>query len=571
MKNQVTMFAGIAILLFFLQCTHHRFPVLPPVRALSGEAASSEKAVEYFVASQNAEYQGLDAVAEGLLEQAHRLDPSSDVLRDQLVRKYLTKGKYLQALVLIRERKKAGGLDSGERRMVAGIYVKTGEFARAIETLEGLGNKSDADYYSLGLLYESLDEKDKALKSYSMLFERTGGSVEIGLKIARLEASRQRFSRADSFIVALQESKGEEAPLISMRGTIALLRGDTAAALDFFNKAIAHDSTSEEGARGAAQIYLERNDYPGAIACYERLRHISPLYKEVFGRTVAILHYYNRDYSASAQILLDLLENANDDAELHYYLGLVSASQKKNDVARIELEKAVALKPDFSDAWRELCNISLRERNYDQGLAVAQRFLAAQPEDREAWRVHAYVLTLKKEYSNALKSLHKVIALDSLDSSGWFELGTCHERNKDIGKASDAFRRVLKIKPGDPTASNFLGYIWAENRMKLDSAQLLIETALGAEPGNGAYLDSYAWVWFQKGNLEKAISYMLAAMQRIRDDPVVFEHYGDILLKSGNIIGAIWAYQSCLELTVDDSNVIRNKIIECEALLSKKR
>ncbi len=571
MKAPLRTCLRTGVLLLFLHCIPQRFPVLPPSTPLSRDAEAAQRAAEYFIASRNADYQGLGQVALGLLEQAHRLDPSSQVLRDQLVRKYLEGGKYLQALVLIKDGKKSGELDSSERRMVAGIYVKTGEFANAIETLERLDSKKDADYYSIALLAESLNDKDKALKYYRLFFERSGRPVEIGLKIARLEAARQRLPAADSILVTLQKERGESAPVGSMRGAISLLRGDTVAALDFFNRAVAIDSLSEEGLRGAAQIHLEKNNYPQAIACYEQLYRISQLFKEVFGRTLAILYYYNGDFASAETVFMELLEKANDDAEYHHYLGLVSAAQNKNDVARIEFEKAIALKTDFIDAWRELCNVFLRGREYDQSLAVAERLVEALPKEKEAWRIHAYVLTLRKEYPRALNSLHTAITLDSLDASVWFELGSCYERNRETGKAAAAFRKVLKLRPGDPTASNFLGYMWIDKKMNLDSARVLVESALEHEPGNGAYLDSYAWLWYQKGDIEKAVSYMIEAMYRTRSDPVIFEHYGDMLLKTKNISGALDAYQSCLERSDDDSETVRAKILECESLLRMKQ
>ncbi len=64
---------------------------------------------------------------------------------------------------------------------------------------------------------------------------------------------------------------------------------------------------------------------------------------------------------------------------------------------------------------------------------------------------------------------------------------------------------------------------------------------------------------------------MIEAMYRTRSDPVIFEHYGDMLLKTKNISGALDAYQSCLERSDDDSETVRAKILECESLLRMKQ
>jgi tetratricopeptide (TPR) repeat protein len=561
--------AGISFLILFVfGCAPALFPIVKPAQKIEYDQIAKAKAEDYFIKARDLERKGHVREAESWYERAYQLDPSSRELRHLMAQKYIEAGKFLQAIVLVKGNKTVAQLDAEEKKIVTGIYLKMGEFAKAAETLESIDPKSDADNYSLAVVYEAMGDAPKALRYYRMFYQKSDASLDAGLKILRMELALKEFQAADSFLVFLETRHGENSNLAAMRGVIAQSRGDTAAALGLFNKAVVLDSSNEDGLRSAAQIYLQKNEYDKAIANYEKLSRNSQLYKDVYSRTLAILYYYNKQFTQAERLIQTLLGNSYNDDELHFYLGLVYGALQKNDLERIELEKSISLRKDFEDAWRELCYMSIREKNFDGALAAAERYTAVFPKSASAWRLKGTVQSQKKEYRAAQTSYSTAVALDSSNITAWFELGSCYERGKNIAGAAAAFKKVLKLRPSDPAASNYLGYMWAEKGMKLDSARILLESALKAEPDNGAFLDSYAWIFYQMGEFEKAGMYMQKAVARIHNDPVVFEHLGDILYKSNDIRGAVIAYKRCLELSGNgDGDSVRRKIISIEPLL----
>ena len=76
---------------------------------------------------------------------------------------------------------------------------------------------------------------------------------------------------------------------------------------------------------------------------------------------------------------------------------------------------------------------------------------------------------------------------------------------------------------------NYLGYMWAEHGMKLEKARELIEKAVKAQPRNGAYLDSLAWVLFKLNQPAEALPYAIKAAELTEEpDAVLYDHLGDI-------------------------------------------
>lgn len=67
---------------------------------------------------------------------------------------------------------------------------------------------------------------------------------------------------------------------------------------------------------------------------------------------------------------------------------------------------------------------------------------------------------------------------------------------------------ALKQKNIDPDLANAAGFVSAELDFELDKAEKLLKLALKARPDDSAFLDSYAWLLYKKGNFSESRKYM---------------------------------------------------------------
>jgi tetratricopeptide (TPR) repeat protein len=529
------------------------------------------EAEECYIAALDMDHRGRDREALQLYKKAYDLDPASRLLRDIVAGKYVETRRFKQALAVLRRvRKNTPDLSSDEKRLVADIYFKLGDTASTVKEIESIADKAIPDYYNLGAVYESQGKTEKALRCFFEVYNRGDSPIGMGLKIIQMQMALRQYGAADSLVSVMQSRYGEKPEFCNLHGLIALSKRDTARALVYFNKASAVDSSFEDGARNAAQLYLQKNDYPAAAAAYEYLCRISVQHHDAYARALAIVYYYGKQYDKAVPLLVSILGKYIDDPEIHFFLGCAYAELGKRDEAHFEFEKTLALKEDYFEAWEHLYFLAVHEKDLDAALSVARRFAGRFSDYAGAWRLVGSILSLRKEFGAAQTALSKAVALDSADASAWFDLGSCFERNNDIPHAAAAFRKVLQLQPADPAASNYLGYMWADRGMKLDSAKILLESALAREPDNGAYLDSYGWILFRMGDNAKAFEYIGKALTRIHNDPEVFEHLGDILDQRNDVEGALQAYEKCLEYNPDDQNRIRRKILRLEAIIRGK-
>lgn len=568
-NSPIKVFVFLSLIFILFGCVSRQFPFVHPIPEVNRKDIARQRAENSFIKARDYERRGLYHMAERFYEMAYELDPDSKVLRNLVANHYLLSQKYKRALVLIKGQKKLKELAEEDKKAVAGLYMEMKQFDRATEALESLRKLTLSERTTLGYLYEQLKNNIKALENYALCFTDNPESFELGMKLADLYVKEQMFNEAESLYVFLESKFDEKTDILNRLALVSLLKHDTASAINFYKTALILDSTSVETITNLAQIYISRGDYTKAIDYYKKVIGDDFHGKFYLSKTLALLYYYNKQYIDAENFLKSLLAINVEDYELHFYLALTFAANDQYDLAEIELRKTIAIKDNYTDAWLRLCYLFFKQKEWDKALNCAQDFKERMPESGASWRIYGYALNIKKKFKEAIEALNKSISLNPLDSEVWFELGSAYERNGNFRKATNAFRKALRLNPNDDAAANYLGYMWAEQGKHLDSAKVLLEMALKNDPDNGAYLDSYGWVFFKMGDLRNAEKYILEAIKQINDDPVIYSHLGDILAKKGDRKNAINAFKKSIELGSEEKDLLTEKIKKLQKSLKK--
>jgi tetratricopeptide (TPR) repeat protein len=106
-------------------------------------------------------------------------------------------------------------------------------------------------------------------------------------------------------------------------------------------------------------------------------------------------------------------------------------------------------------------------------------------------------------------------------------------------------------QPDDATTCNFYGYLLALMGKDLEKAEELIRKALETEPENGYYIDSLGWVFFRRGEYDRAVEELERAARFVSDDPVILEHLGDAYNAANRYEEAVSAYERSRALRED--------------------
>jgi len=158
--------------------------------------------------------------------------------------------------------------------------------------------------------------------------------------------------------------------------------------------------------------------------------------------------------------------------------------------------------------------------------------------------------------------MEKVVALDPKSDQAHFQLGALYDEHKNKEKTIEHMKKAIELNPQNAAALNYLGYTWAEMGVRLEEAESLILRALKIEPNDGFYIDSLGWVYYQKGDYQRAVEQLERAVELARDDPTIIEHLGDAYEKTGKMERALERYREALKRSKeeDQSKRIQEKI-----------
>src|SRR5208282_1667529 len=117
---------------------------------------------------------------------------------------------------------------------------------------------------------------------------------------------------------------------------------------------------------------------------------------------------------------------------------------------------------------------------------------SSKSEDREIYIRLAEMNTRLRRFSEAEQALDKAeqLSIKTDDKRDvWFLRGATFEREKHYLQAEEQFQKVLASDPENASALNYLGYMLADQNLKLEEALGYIKRAVDLDPANGAYLD----------------------------------------------------------------------------------
>ena len=123
----------------------------------------------------------------------------------------------------------------------------------------------------------------------------------------------------------------------------------------------------------------------------------------------------------------------------------------------------------------------------------------------------------------------------------------------------------LKISPNDAYVLNYLAYSWLERNYKINEAIEMLEKAYAYKSNDPYIIDSIGWAYYLINDYIKAESFLKRAVELMPDDPIVNDHYGDILWKLNRKIQARYFWGNVLKMDDAEDKMIEDinlKIIE---------
>jgi len=444
---------------------------------------------------------------------------------------------------------------------LAGVYGERGDTKASTELLERLATKNPSGraYAMLAQNYESMKEwalaaeafkkasdleptqlefknfeahdltlatqYDEAVKVYQEVADAKPLEADPYIRMAEIrqaqkntEEARRLIDKAKEIDKYNPEVRRFDALLLADEGklpdAITALKG----VIDMTAKP--NYDVQQKGARAGlfyelGGLYRRNEQYDQAVESFKQMSSLDPDQASESAVQIIETHRESKEYAKAQQEAEVALAKFPNDSRVHSVCAQLYSDQGKTDAAVAELRKMLDGKSDL-----------------ETYLQIAETYQ----------RGHNYV-----ESAKALDSAEKLAKDDKAKAGVFFTRGALYEREKKFDLAEKEFRRVLDADPKNASALNYLGYMLADQNMRLPEAQDYIKRAVDLEPTNYAFLDSLGWVYFRLNKLDEAEQQLSHSLQLMAKDPTIHDHLGDVYFKQGKLKLAISQWQSSLK------------------------
>ena len=158
-----------------------------------------------------------------------------------------------------------------------------------------------------------------------------------------------------------------------------------------------------------------------------------------------------------------------------------------------------------------------------------------------------------KYYTNILKKINTNHALYPEVTDG---RGVSYERIGEWDKAEKDLLSSLEVNPNQAYVINYLAYTWIEQGVKIEKSLKMLEKANSLKSNDPFIIDSLGWALFKLKRYQESKDYLQLAVRLMPADPIVNDHFGDVLWKNGNKIQARYYWNYVLSLEKVEKNLI---------------
>jgi tetratricopeptide (TPR) repeat protein len=488
---------------------------------------------------------------------------------------------------------------------VAVLLIRQEDFPQAIDILKDAikANPSDAEpYRQLAYIYAKyLKKTDQAIDYANRAVALNPRDIEAYQRLVEIEFAAGEEKKAIEVLDRATKVRSDDANFWTRLGKLyvaVLFKPDSQPKPDelkrvneIFKKAAEHANDDPTVLKDVADYYASSQQLKEAIPLYLRVLELQPddanareklatgfILTNQRDKAVEMLDQIIKEHPEKYQPY-DLLAQVLDE-EARSLQRANRADEAKARFAKVaaNYEQSLLINPNHAGTYLRLAELFLGPLKDPQRalkfLAEARRRFPGAPEivyylaigQREAKQIQQALATFEEALHDAeLDEDNEIV-----NAKFYFNYGATAEQAGLYEKAADLLRKSIALDPANAAeAYNYLGYMWADHNMHLDEAEEMIKHALEIEPNNGSYLDSLGWVEFRKGKFDQALIDLLRAAKNIeRDDPIVFEHIGDIYLKLDRLSEALGSWQKALALDPKNKK-LAEKIESTKTTISK--
>ncbi|MBW2637119.1 MAG: tetratricopeptide repeat protein [Deltaproteobacteria bacterium] len=381
--------------------------------------------------------------------------------------------------------------------------------------------------------------------------------------LAEIYYQDQNFDQTMTLVEEVLAINSKDLAAHTIKGNVLLARKDFLGAISEYRTVLQEKPKDIGVLLNLAKAHFLNDELEIATDNFKIVLDINPNIKEalLFLGDMAL----KKKNVRSADEYYSRLLNLDPEAALpNYKVGLTRLLENKGTEALPYFEKALAADNNYISALAQIAYASIRGGDLDAAVARVRKQIDVNPQNPDFYVLLGRIYAIGKDFSKARASFEEAFKIDPDNEHALFNLAQLEQSQGSIDealehyekisaknpdnsfisliiamlletkgetvKAKEIYEQVLVTNPENLIAVNNLAFYLAEHAPtpeNLAKAEGLILPFMDKLKGNLSLTDTIAWIYYRKGQYEKARDLLLASQEDV-SIPAINYHLGMI-------------------------------------------
>lgn len=508
------------------------------------------------------------------LQHCLNINPNSASALNEIAQYYLRLSQYDKAVAAMEKAVRLQPDNYWYSQSLASLYYGLNQKQKSALLMESIAQRFPnrlEPLYSLLEMYENTSDYDRLLATMNQLEQKTGKDERITIEKTRIYLKQNNFEKAYSEI----ESLIEEYPLemrykLMLADTYMASEKKTEQAYIIYKEVLEAEPDNAQAMYSLASYYQQT----GQDELHQQQMNNIVMSPKVTSTDKAnAMRWFiveNEQAKADSTQVIGLfqriVEQDPDDAQMALLYAQYLLSKNMDEEAIPAMYHALDTDPTNNEVRTRLLIKAIDNNQNAEIEQLCEAGIQHHPHNLLYYIYLAIVHNIGQKPDEVIAVCQKATSNFTADSDKKFMsdiysiMGDTYHTKGMNNEAFEAYDNSLKHNPKNIGTLNNYAYYLSLQRTQLDKAEEMSYKTVKAEPNNATYLDTYAWILFEKGNYAEARIYIDNAMKNQGDQSdTIVEHCGDIYYMTGDTENAVKYWKQAQQMG-SESKTLKRKI-----------
>ena len=487
------------------------FDLLEHARSINPHAAEV-----YYYESMYHSSMKRDSLALACMEKSVQLSPDNQTYAERLAEYYIANQQFDKAISAYELLYAHNHDNTDALRILVQLYQQKKDFRSMLSTIERLElEEGESEQLALSKMrvYEMMGDQKAAYNSLKDLADKHPLDVVYRVMLGNWLVQNNRQKEAYKYFTDALKEEPDNAYAESSLYDYYNATNQTELARQMLDRILMGDNTPVDTKIVMMRSFIQDNEAHG-------------------GDSTQVLALFDK--------VLGVPKPEEHIAELR--AAYMSLKKMPQDSVNAAYMKVLDIAPDNVSSRLQLVQNLWNAKKYDEVIAMTDQAQAYNPDEMVFYYFGGMAHYLKGDDESTLATFKKGIAqvndksAPDLVSDLYMIMGDILNKKGLEKESFAAYDSCLHYKEDNVPALNNYAYYMSVTGKDLHRAEQMSFKTIKAEPKNGTYLDTYAWILFMEERYHEAKIYIdqaVANLDSTQNNNAVIEHAGDIYAMNG--------------------------------------